>query len=98
MFDDEPERSIFFLGAPVSLDGVLYVLGEEQGQIQLFAIDPETFSITWSLGLLNPDQVIKLAKTRRISGLVPVYGGGLLICPTGEGVLCAMLGQSRRDG
>jgi outer membrane protein assembly factor BamB/tetratricopeptide (TPR) repeat protein len=90
-FDGDDVRSeIFFYGAPLPVDDRLYVIGEERGQIQLFEIDPQTGSILWSLGLLNPDEDLVLDENRRLSGLMPSYGGGILICPTGEGVLTAV--------
>ncbi len=92
---DDP-REIFFLGAPLPVQGHLYVLGEERGQVQLYELDPETGSILWSIGLLNPDRDLVLDDARRLSGLMPAYSDGLLICPTGEGTLTAVDPLRRR--
>ncbi|MCA8997076.1 MAG: PQQ-like beta-propeller repeat protein, partial [Planctomycetaceae bacterium] len=89
-FGESESREIFFMGPPIEIDGTLFAIGEEQGQIQLFAIDPDTFSISWTIGLLNPVGDLTTDYSRRISGLMPVYGGGRLICPTGEGVIVAV--------
>lgn len=84
------DREIFFLGAPLPVEGRLYVLGEERGQIQIFELDPATGGVQWSLGLLNPERDLVLDDVRRLAGLMPAYGDGLLICPTGEGSLTAV--------
>ena len=80
----------FFLGAPLPVDGQLFTLAEEKGQIRLFSLSPETGEPNWSLPLLNPEKGIEYDETRRLFGLSPAYAGGLLICPTGEGVVVAV--------
>lgn len=80
----------FFLGAPLPVDGQLFTLAEERGQIRLFSLSPETGKSDWSLPLLNPEKGIDYDETRRLFGLSPAYAGGLLICPTGEGVVVAV--------
>ena len=80
----------FFLGAPLPMDGQLFTLAEEKGQIRLFSLSPENGESNWSLPLLNPEKGIEFDETRRLFGLSPAYAGGLLICPTGEGVVVAV--------
>ena len=80
----------FFLGAPLPVDGHLFTLAEEKGQIRLFSLSPENGEPNWSLPLLNPEKGIDYDETRRLFGLSPAYAGGLLICPTGEGVVVAV--------
>ncbi|MFO1005184.1 MAG: PQQ-binding-like beta-propeller repeat protein [Planctomycetaceae bacterium] len=80
----------FFLGAPLPVDGQLFTLAEEKGQIRLFSLSPEDGVPNWSLPLLNPEKGIEYDETRRLFGLSPAYAGGLLICPTGEGVVVAV--------
>lgn len=80
----------FFMGAPLPVDGQLFILAEHRGQIRLFSLSPETGETDWSLPLLNPDSPIAFDETRRMYGLSPSYAGGLLICPTGEGVVVAI--------
>ena len=86
----------FFLGAPLPVDGQLFTLAEDHGQIRLFSLSPETGEAEWSLPLLNPDIGIAYDETRRMYGLSPAYAGGLLICPTGEGVVVAVDPLQRR--
>ncbi len=93
---DEIGREIYFYGAPTIVDEQLFVIGEERGQIQLYELDPETGSVLWSIGLLNTNQSIVIDERRRLAGLMPAYLDGLLICPTGEGVLTAINPFSRQ--
>jgi outer membrane protein assembly factor BamB len=86
----------FFLGAPLPVDGQLFVLAEDRGQIRLFSLSPETGEAEWSLPLLNPDSPIGFDEARRMYGLSPSYAGGLLICPTGDGMVVAVDPLRRR--
>ena len=86
----------FFLGAPLPLDGQLFVLAEDKGQIRLYCLSPETGEAEWSLPLLNPDSSIGFDEARRMYGLSPSYAGGLLICPTGDGMVVAVDPLRRR--
>lgn len=97
-FDPEQKlnREIFFYGAPLPVNDRLFVLGEERGQIQLYELDRETGGVLWSVGLLNPDQDIVRDPARRLAGLMPTFSQGLLVCPTGEGVVTAVDPISRQ--
>lgn len=94
--DDQPHRSpVYFYGAPLPVNGRLFCLGEERGQVQLFELNPNARlegEIIWSMGLLDPvqGQDILFRNHRRMSGLMPAYVGGLLVCPTGEGSVVAV--------
>lgn len=83
-------QDIYFYSAPLPVDGRLYVIGEERGQVQLFELDPATGLPLWSVGLLNPEEDLVLSNARRMAGLMPTYHAGLLYCPTGEGVVSAV--------
>lgn len=86
----------YFLGAPLAVEGQLYVMAEERGQTRLFALTPETGDVEWSIPLVNPDNSLDFDLGRRISGLTPSYAGGLLVCPTGEGVVVTVDPLRRR--
>lgn len=86
----------FFLGAPLAVDGQIFSLAEHQGQIRLFSISPETGEAVWSLPVLNPAVPINYDLPRRMFGLSPSYAGGLLICPTADGVVVAIDPLRRR--
>ena len=85
-----PMAGTFFLGPPLSVDGTLYVLGEERGQVRLFALDPESGTQEWSLPLLNVAADVNDDLDRRLAGHSPSYAGGMLICPTGSGLIVAV--------
>ena len=86
----------FFLGAPLAVDGQIFSLAEHQGQIRLFSLSPATGEVVWSLPLLNPAIPIAHDLSRRMHGLSPSYAGGLLICPTADGMLVAVDPLRRR--
>ena len=85
-----PLAGTFFLGAPLAVDGTLYVLGEDLGQVRLHALMPETGEVLWSVPLANGDVDIEDDLDRRLAGLSPTLAGGLLICPTGGGLVVAV--------
>ncbi len=85
-----PLAGTFFLGAPLPVAGSLYVLGEERGQVRLIVLDPETGDVRWSLALLNTAADINKDYERRLAGLSPSQSGGMLICPTGGGMVVAV--------
>lgn len=91
-------RNIFFYGAPLPHAGHLYIIGEESGQIQLYELDRETGAVVWSIGLLDPTtgKDIVQDSPRRMAGLIPAFANGLLVCPTGEGVITAIDPLSRK--
>ncbi len=85
-----PLSGTFFLGPPLPVEGALYVLGEERGQVRLIVLDPETGDVRWSLALLNTTADISKDYERRLAGLSPSQSGGMLICPTGGGMVVAV--------
>ncbi|MGE4003239.1 MAG: PQQ-binding-like beta-propeller repeat protein [Planctomycetaceae bacterium] len=85
-----PLAGTFFLGAPLPLDDALYVLGEERGQVRLIVLDPLTGELRWSTALLNTTVDINVDLERRLAGLSPAHAGGILVCPTGGGLVVAV--------
>lgn len=96
--DDLPAGlpGVFFLGPPLPADDVLYVLGEDRGQVKLFALSPDPAAthgeVLWSLPLLNPTTNASLLDNipRRMGGLMPVLDKGLLVCELADGVVTAV--------
>ncbi|MFG0334920.1 MAG: PQQ-binding-like beta-propeller repeat protein, partial [Maioricimonas sp. JB049] len=91
--DNRTLGGTFFLGPPLPVDGILYCLSEDRGQIRLVALSAEEGELLWSQPLLNPEQTIGSLnedRERRWGGLTPAYSGGLLVCPTGEEVVVAV--------
>ncbi|MGE0606386.1 MAG: PQQ-binding-like beta-propeller repeat protein, partial [Pirellulales bacterium] len=92
--DEEfPEAGTFFLGAPLPLGGRLYVLAEAKGEIRLLAIDPKKDPfrgeklVEWSLPLAVVETSVFDNNERRLAGVSPSYADGVMVCPTGAGVV-----------
>lgn len=89
----ESGSSAHFLGAPVIVDGCLYVIAEmfsrssfetqKVGQLSLLAIDARTGELLWGQGLALVDQPFFRAdqKARRNPIGSPSVADGMLICP-----------------
>lgn len=95
--DDVQEAGTFFLGPPLPLAGRLYVLAETRGVIRLLAIDPrkdpfrKESLVEWSQPLAGIEgEPLEGIGTRRFLGLSPSYADGVLVCPTGAGVVVAV--------
>lgn len=85
----------FFLGAPLPLDGQLYCLVEEQGQVQLVVLEPQKSgpAVAWSQALYNPAANLSnpaIGVDRRLAGLTPSALGDVVVCPTGETTVVAV--------
>lgn len=77
----------YFLGPPLPLDGQLYCLVEDGGQVRLVVLDPRSGELLWSQPLYNPRSNLSNplgSMHRRLAGLSPAAHGGVLVCPTGE--------------
>lgn len=85
-------KGVFFLGAPVTVGQSLYCLAEIQSEtaIYLISLDRQTGELRWKQQLADLEQGITLDTNRRLQGAVPAYDAGMLICPTGSGVVVAV--------
>jgi outer membrane protein assembly factor BamB len=91
MGEDEPELAgVFFLGAPLPLNGMLYVIGESKGEISLIVLESTSGKLQWSQPLAQVDTPIAIDSFRRLHGAVPSYADGVMICPTGAGAVVAV--------
>lgn len=84
---DDPLSDVFFLGPPLPLQGTLYVLGERQGEIRLFALDAETGRMQWTQQLAVVERDVDDNPVRRLAGVSPSYSDGVLVCPTASGAI-----------
>ena len=80
----------FFLGAPLAIDNMLYVMAEIKSALYLVAIDPANGQVQWQQQLLGLEQSIALDPVRRRAGVTPSYAGGVLICPTAASTVVAI--------
>ena len=81
-----PLSEMFFLAAPLPIEGRLYVLGEKDGEISLYCLD-DSGAFLWKQGLLLAPSRMQLDLGRRIQAARPVYADGILVCPTYAGVV-----------
>ena len=85
----------FFLGSGLPLESALYCLGEQDGEISLFKLEPATGKTIWSQRLVTPLGRLPHFPLRRLAGDNPSYASGILICPTSAGVVAAVDPASR---
>ena len=86
-----PLAQAFFLGPPLPLDGRLYVMAEVSGDILLCCLDPVNGNHLWQQHLVAIESGgIDTDALRRVSGAMPTYHEGMLICPTGAGACVAI--------
>ena len=93
-FGVPPADSAWYLGAPLPIGDQLFVLVEERGEIRLDVLAAADGSVHWSqpLAELEDDQSIgnRESHLRRVGGLSPSFGDGVLVCPTGAGTAVAV--------
>lgn len=96
-----------FLGAPLPLNGKLYVLIEQAGCVRLLCLDPKNLArapgpdptpkpaLLWSQKLGKPNNTLPQDSVRRYQGATLAMSEGILICPTNCGVVIAVDIMSR---
>jgi outer membrane protein assembly factor BamB len=77
----------YFLGAPVVVDDNLYCLAEIKSAIHLVAIARSTGDVAWVQQLAGLQNGIEMDPLRRMQAAMPSYSSGILVCPTGAGVV-----------
>ena len=90
-----PLGGTFFLGPPLPFDDRLYSLAEIDGDLRLLVLNPHSIEqqqprVEWSQLLVSPDVKLLMDPNRRVSGLSPSYGDGVLVCPTEAGAIVAV--------
>jgi outer membrane protein assembly factor BamB len=78
---------MFFLGAPLTVGQSLYILGESQSAIYLLALNREDGSLEWRQQLASLEASVQLDLRRRLQSMAPSYDAGVIVCPTGAGVV-----------
>ncbi|MCA9006688.1 MAG: PQQ-binding-like beta-propeller repeat protein, partial [Planctomycetaceae bacterium] len=87
---DLPLAGTFFFGAPTPAENEIYIIGERDREIRVYALDPETGAERWSQQIGNPDQDIELDMVRRWWIAPVAIDQGVIICPTTIGLLTAI--------
>jgi len=85
-----PLDGAFFLGAPLAIDNMLYVMAEIRSAVYILALDPATGEVRWQQQLVGLEQGIGLDPARRRAGATPSYEGGILVCPTAASAVVAI--------
>lgn len=88
--DNSPLATAFFLGAPLPMQGKVYVLAEVKGEIKLFVLDAKTGNVEWSQQLAAVEQDVLRDAFRRFAGCTPSFADGVLVCPTSAGAVVAV--------
>ncbi|MBS0204618.1 MAG: PQQ-binding-like beta-propeller repeat protein [Planctomycetes bacterium] len=81
---------ISFLGTPLFVDDLLFVMARHDDELSLLAMDHGTGHLRWSvkLGTLAPHLAESISR-RRVACPVTL-ANGLLLCPTASGLLAAV--------
>jgi outer membrane protein assembly factor BamB len=77
----------FFLGAPLAVGPSLYALLEIRDDVYLAALDRATGALQWRQQLANLETGVLLDIRRRLQAAMPSYDAGMLVCPTGAGLV-----------
>lgn len=87
---DLPLAGTFFFGAPTPSGNELYIIGERDREIRVYALNPQTGEELWSQQIGNPEQDIALDMVRRWWIAPVAVDQGILICPTTIGLVTAI--------
>lgn len=86
----DPLGGMFFLGPPLPIGEQLFCLGERNNEISLLALEASTGNLEWEQRLVSPAFGLYSNRERRVMGLSPAFGQGVLICPTASGAVVAV--------
>ncbi len=88
---DSPLANAFFLGAPIPVDGTLYVLADIRGEVALVALDAASGKFKWKQQVAQRDATLfRREEVQRLGGCSPSFADGLLVCPTALGCVVAV--------
>ena len=88
--DEKTLKETWFLGAPLPLHGRLYVIGETDGVLSLFVLDSQTGRLIARQSLAHVSDSLATSVARRTYPLFPSASEGIVICPTGNGLMTAL--------
>jgi outer membrane protein assembly factor BamB len=77
----------YFLGAPLAVGSSLYALVEIRDDISLVALDAATGELQWRQQLASLEAGVLHDFRRRLQSSMPSYEEGILVCPTGAGLV-----------
>ena len=88
--DENALKDTWFLGAPLPLHGRLYVIGETAGVLQLFVFESQTGRLLARQPFAQSTASLEVDIVRRTYPLFPSASEGIVICPTGSGLIAAL--------
>ncbi len=90
--DEEKLAGAWFLGAPLAMQGQVYVLAEISGEIRLVVLDADTGRLQWWQQLCQVEDFtpIHMDTERKLTGCSPSFADGVLVCPTSAGAIVAV--------
>ena len=88
--DENALKETWFLGAPLPLHGRLYVIGETDGVLQLFVLESQTGRLIARQPFAQSTASLSVNIVRRTYPLFPSASEGIVICPTGCGLIAAL--------
>lgn len=80
----------YFLGPPLPVGDRLFAVSEYNEVLYLSCIRSESGNLVWSQVVCSVPQPIAVDQQRVALVCTPVYGGGIVVCPTQAGVLVAV--------
>ena|GEM_PF-2500352 len=88
--DEKVLMDTCFLSAPLPLRGRLYVIGETNGVFHLFVLESQTGRLIARQPFARAADSFVQTDIRRTYPLFPAASEGLVICPTGNGLIAAL--------
>jgi outer membrane protein assembly factor BamB len=85
-----PLHDSHFLGAPLPLEGRLYVLTEKDQSLGLVCLEAATGKLRWAQMLAISKNSLALDGGRRTQAVHLAYGEGVLVCPSNAGAVVAV--------
>ena len=85
-----PLSGHFFMGAPVADGGELFVITEDDSEIRLQSLDPDTGHPNWSQPIAYAEKRIDQDPNRRMWSTQLAVADGSVICPTTVGWLVSV--------
>lgn len=83
-------RDFYFLGPPEAHNESLYVIGEQNEQLQVVVLDAATGTTQWKQPISLVDLPLSESETRSRTACSPVVSQGVVVCPTQLPVLVGL--------
>ena len=87
--DEQSLMDTWFLGVPLPLQGRLYVIGESDGVLQLMMLESQTGKLLARQSFAQVSDA-QSSDIRRTYPLFPSASQGLILCPSGSGIIAAL--------